>query len=89
MLTFRLTHDAEQLLLAVDALFPEDAERIRSWVGRRIANGDFTGRIVDQKLLRHAASQWPDPLFRQTLESAARFLTRDDGFLHRLRRAVA
>ena len=76
MLTSRLSHDAEQLLLAIDALFPEDAERVRSWVGRRISNGDFAGRPIDAKLLRHAASKWPDPLFRQTLDSAARFIDR-------------
>ena len=87
MLTSRLSHDAEQLLLAIDALFPEDAERVRSWVGRRIANGDFAGRPVDGRLLRHAASKWPDPLFRQALESAARFMDRGDVFA--TRRAVA
>ena len=89
MLTTRLSHDAEQLLLAVDALFPEDAERLRGWVGRRIANGDFEGRAIDGKLLRNAASKWPDPLFKQVLESAARFLHRDDALLSRFRRAVA
>lgn len=88
MLTTRLSHDAEQLLLAVDALFPEDSERVRSWVGRRISNGDFAGRPIDGKLLRHAASKWPDPLFRQALDSAARFMDRSNE-VFRLRRAVA
>ena len=89
MLTTRLSHDAEQLLLAVDALFPEDSERVRGWVGRRIVNGDFAGRPVDGKILRLAAAKWPDPLFKQALESAARFLDRDEQFFSRLRRAVA
>src|SRR5258707_847429 len=49
LLTHRLSTDAEQLLLAVEALFPDDAERVRSWVGRRIANGDFAGDAVGQQ----------------------------------------
>lgn len=88
MLTTRLTIDAEQLLLAVDALFPEDAERVRGWVSRRIANGDFTGRTVDRKLLDLAASRWPDPLFRRAFDAAGRFMERETGrhsILQRLR----
>ena len=77
LLTDRLSHDAEQLLLAVEALFPDDAERVRSWVGRRIANGDFAGRPVDAALLRLAASRWPDPLFRQAFDGARKFMERD------------
>lgn len=90
LLTNRLTHDAEQLLLAIEALFPEDAERVRGWVGRRISNGDFSGRIVDADLLRLAANRWPDPLFRRVFEGAARFLGRDPAaaVFFRLRAAV-
>ncbi len=77
LLTNRLTHDAEQLLLAIEALFPEDVERVRSWVGRRLANGDFMGRVVDADLLRRAAERWPDPLFRRVFDGATRFLHRD------------
>jgi hypothetical protein len=88
LLTDRLSHDAEQLLLAVEALFPDDAERVRSWVGRRIANGDFTGRDVDAALLRLAASRWPDPLFRQAFEGARRFINRESRPVHRLERSA-
>lgn len=77
LLTHRLSHDAEQLLLAVEALFPDDAERVLSWVGRRIANGDLSGRVVDADLLRLAASRWPDPLFRHAFDGARKFMERD------------
>lgn len=85
LLTHRLSHDAEQLLLAVEALFPDDAERVRSWVGRRIANGDFAGRSVDANLLRLAASRWPDPLFRQAFDGARRFMERDVSIFRRMK----
>lgn len=88
MLTTRLTVDAEQLLLAVDALFPDDAERVRGWVSRRIANGDFSGRTIDRKLLDLAAARWPDPLFRRAFDAAGRFMEREtapQSILQRLR----
>lgn len=84
MLTTRLAHDAEQLLLAVDALFPDESERVRGWVSRRIANGDFAGRVIDRALLRLAAARWPDPLFRRTFDGAIQFMERST-----LRRASA
>ena len=76
LLTHRLTHDAEQMLLAVDALYPEETERVRSWVAKRISNGDFVGRPVDSRVLMLSAARWPDPLFRRAFDGAMRFLAR-------------
>ncbi len=77
LLDNRLSPDAERLLEAVDALFPEDSDRVRGWIGRRIVEGDFAGlRQIDGKRIRKCAARWPDPLFRQTLEGAAKFMER-------------
>jgi hypothetical protein len=89
LLTDRLTQDAEQLLLAVEALFPEDSERVRCWVARRISNGDFSGRTIDARLLMVASARWPDPLFRRAFDGAVRFMDRQSsGLFRRLRAAV-